>query len=110
MKAVKYGKEKLYFTIGTYNYGGNLYVGMVNDKGEDFCDLSVNIPTYMLETDEEIIINGDISNELVEVLEDLGILIDTYKMAFSGFGRYKVMIFNEEMAKDYIKIDYRNEE
>ena len=109
MKAVKYDKEKLYFTIGTYSYGGNLYVGMITNKGEDFCDLSINIPTYMLETDNEIIINGDINNELVETLKDLGILIDTYKMAFSGFGRYKVMIFNEEMAKDYIKFDYRNE-
>lgn len=110
MKTIKYTDEKLYITLGSYSYGGNLYVGMITDKGEDFCDLSVNIPTYMLETDEEIIINGDTSNELVETLEDLGILIDTYKVAFSGFGRYKVMIFNEEMAKDYIKFDYRNEE
>ena len=80
---------------------------MITNNGENYCDLSVNIPTYMLETDDEIIINGDTSNELVEKLEDLGILIDTYKIAISGFGRYKVMIFNEEMAKDYIKVDYR---
>lgn len=109
MKTIKYADKKLYITLGSYSYGGNLYVGMITDKGEDFCDLSINIPTYMLETDNEIIINGDTSNKLVETLEDLGILIDTYKIALSGFGRYNVMIFNEEMAKDYIKFDYRNE-
>ena len=107
MKAIKYKKYNLYFELANYNYGGNLYVGMITNNGESYCDLSVNIPTYMLETDDEIIINGDTSNELVEKLEDLGILIDTYKIATSGFGRYKVMIFNEEMAKDYIKVDYR---
>lgn len=107
MKAIKHNKYNLYFELGNYSYGGNLYVGMITSNGESYCDLSVNIPTYMLETDDEIIINGDTSNELVEKLEDLGILIDTYKIALSGFGRYKVMIFNEEMAKDYIKIDNR---
>lgn len=107
MKIINYGKEKLSLVMGNYQCNGNLYIGMITDKGEDFCDLSINIPTYMLETDNEIIINGDTSNELVEKLEDLGILIDTYKVAFSGFGKYKVMIFNEKVAKDYVKVDYR---
>ena len=47
MKTIKYGKEKLYITLGSYSYGENLYVGLITDKGEDFCDLSVNIPTYI---------------------------------------------------------------
>lgn len=107
MKAIKYDNYNLYFELGTYNYGGALFIGMITEDEESFCDLTINITDYMFELDNEVIINGDISEELIETLEDLGILIDTYKFAYSGFGKYKVMIFNEEIAKDYVKNDYR---
>lgn len=107
MKTINYGKEKLSLVIGNYECNGNLYVGLLTKDDESYSDITINIVDYLFELDNEVVINGDISNELVDKLEDLGILIDTYKMAFSGFGRYKVMIFNEEVAKDYIKYDYR---
>lgn len=110
MKAIKFNKENLYMVLGNYSSNNNLYIGLITKSGEDYCDLTINIPNYLFEFDDEVIINGDTSNELVEVLEDLGILVDTYKIAFSGFGRYKVMIFNEEVAKEYIKEDYRGDE
>lgn len=109
MKKIKYGKYNLYLVLGNYTYGKNLYVGIITSSGENYCDLSINIPTYLFETENEIIINNDISNDLVDKLEELGILTDTYKVAFSGYGRYRVMIFNEEIAKEYIKEDYRKE-
>lgn len=100
-------KYDLYLTLNNYINNGNLYVGiMYYDKEiEDydlFSDLTINITDYMFELDDEIIINNDIPTDLVEKLEELGILIDTYKYAYSGFGAYKVMIFNKELAKDYI--------
>ena len=110
MKAIKYDKENLYLVLGNYSCNNNLYVGLIDKNGEDYCDLTINIPNYLFEFDDEVIISGDITNHLIETLEDLGILVDTYKIAFSGFGRYKVMIFNEEVAKEYIKIDYRGDE
>ena len=109
MNSIKYENEDLYLVLGNYSCNNNLYIGLITKRGEDYCDLTINIPNYLFEFDDEVIINGNTSNELVEVLEDLGILVDTYKIAFSGFGRYKVMIFNEEVAKEYIKEDYRGE-
>lgn len=109
MEKIKYGRYNLYLVLGNYSYGNNLYVGLITSGGEDYCDLSINIPTYLFETDNEIIINNDTSNELINKLEELGIITDTYKVAFSDYGRYKVMIFNEEVAKKYVKEDYRKE-
>ena len=109
MNFIKYENEDLYLVLGNYSCNNNLYIGINTKEGEMFSDLTINITDYMFEFDNEIIINGDCPIELVEILEDLGILINTYKVAFSGFGEYKVMIFNEEVAKEYINEDYRGE-
>ena len=107
MKSIEYMNRKLYLSLSNYYYGDNLYVSLINEKDDNFCDLTINIPTYLFEDEKEIIINGDTNEKLVDKLEELGIVTDTYKYAFSGYGKYKVMIFNEEKAKDYIKYDNR---
>lgn len=109
MEYIKYGKTNLCLILASYKNNGNLYVGLKTKSGEDYSDLTINIPMYMFETDNEIIINNDNSNELIETLEDLNILTDTFKYAYSGYARYKVMNFNKEVAKKYIKKDYREE-
>ena len=108
MNTIQYKGEHLHLNLGSYTYGDNLYVGVETENGESYCDLTINIPTYMFEDDNEIIINGDVEEDFIEILESLGILFDTYKYAFSGFGKYRVMIFNESMAKEYVKEDLRN--
>lgn len=97
----------LCFTFNNYINNNRLYVGIMyyDEEIEDYdlySDLTINITDYMLEFDDEIIINNDIPTDLVKKLEDLGILIDTYKYAYSGFSQYKVMIFNKDLAKDYV--------
>ena len=109
MKTIKYGRYKLGLVLANYVNNGNLYIGLITGSGESFADLTINIPNYFFELKDEIIINGDVSNDLIKALEDLGILINTYKLAYSGFGRYKVMIFNYEIAKDYVVVDERKE-
>lgn len=106
MKYIKYKKEKLRFILDNYACNGALYVSLLTQDNEYYTDLSINIPDYMLEFEEEIIINNDTSNDLVEKLVDMGILIDMYKVAHSGFATYRVMYFNKELAKDYIAYDY----
>lgn len=102
MKTINYDNEKLNIIVDNY-IDNNLYVGLVTKNDlEVYADLTINIPTYMFEEDNEIIISGDIGNDLVEKMEKIGILTDTNKIACSGFGRYKVMLFNREKAKDYI--------
>jgi hypothetical protein len=95
--------------LRTSNYVNNnrLYVGIMyydtELKGyEIFSDLTINIPSYELKNDYEIVINNDTPIDLIEKLEDLGILLDTYDYAYSGFSQYKVMIFNKELAKEYM--------
>lgn len=107
MNKIKYGKYKLNMVLSNYLHNNNLYIGLITGSGESFADLTINIPNYLFELDNEIVINGDIPNDLINVLEDLGILIDTYKFAYSGYGQYKVMYFNYDVAKDYISCDNR---
>ena len=108
-------KYNLSIVLATYNYGGNLYVGMVDETGEDYCNISINIPNelYMSDTKNgkyEISINNDTSKELIKKLTDMGILENTDMTMFSGYSMYNVKIFNENKAKDYIIKDYRKKE
>ena len=106
MEYISYNGEKLGFYLDNYANNGNLYVSLYTQNNEDYADLSINLPNYLLEFEEEIVINGDVSSDLVKKLVDKGILIDTFKTAYSGFETYKVMYFNREIAKDYIIADY----
>lgn len=107
-----YGKNyKLFLAIGNYYDNGELYIGLVNKDGESFADLTINIPFYFFEQGEdgEIIINGDISQDLVKKLVELNIIKKKNKYAYSGYGKYEVAKINKEVMKDYILIDYNEE-
>lgn len=106
MKYIDYDKEKLGFYLDNYCSNGALFVNLSTNKGELYADLSINIDNYMYEFEEEIAINNDVSNNLVNKLIDMGILIDMHKNAYSGFSTYRVMYFNKDVAKDYIFEDY----
>ena len=106
MKYITYGKEKLYFFLDNYANNGALYIGLCTKDNELYADLTINIPEYLFYAWNEIIINGDISSDLVKKLEKAGILEPTGKLTRSGFGTYKIMEFNFEKAKDYIGANY----
>lgn len=113
MKAIKFNwkeldlKYDLYITTSNYSNNGRLYVGLVyydteiNDY-ECFTDLTINIPMYMLESENEIILSNDTPKELIDLLLRLGIITDTYKVAYSGYSQYQVVLFNKEVAKEYM--------
>lgn len=102
-------KWELGFNIGKYTNNGRIYIGVLDKKGasfECFSDLTINIPMYLFEEDSEIIINNDAPIELIDLLVKMNILVDTYKFAYSGYSRYKVMRFNKENAREYIVEEY----
>lgn len=97
----------LCFETSKYMNNNRLYVGVLcyNKEYKDyecFTDLTINIPSYMFETDTEIILNNDTNRELIDLLLDMGVITDTCKYAYSGFGTYKVVEFNMEKAKEYM--------
>lgn len=109
MKTIQFNfydtKYELAFYIGKYANNGRLAIEIECMSGtqpiEPFSDLTINIPMYMFETDNEIIIDNDCPMELIEQLEDIGILNNTYKTAQSGFATYMVMQIDLEKAKEY---------
>lgn len=98
-------KYSLQFVFDKYCYGNNLYVEIIDiNENESFCDLTININGYIFENKEEIIVDNDTPIELIKTLEEMEILKDTGKYAYSGYARYKVMLFNKEKAKKYEKV------
>lgn len=94
---------KLALETGKYSNNGRLFIDILDmNEKESFTDLTINIPTYIFETDNEIIINNDCPSELVDLLEKMEILEDTYKLAISGYSVYHIERFNYEKAKKYI--------
>lgn len=94
----------LSFEIGNYTHNNRLYVGLVSmgEPIEPFSDFTINVPWYLFESDDEIILSNDIEDDLVKLLEDMGIIKDTYKVVCSGFSKYRVVEFYEDKAKEYI--------
>ena len=109
MKTINYKRYKLGLAIGNYVDNDRLYLGLIMKNGEDWGDLSVNIPSFTIFDDNEFVIDGDNPEDLIEAIEKAGIIKLTDRTAYSGYGAYKVAIFNEEVAKDYIVADYRGE-
>lgn len=95
---------KLCFEIGKYQNNGRKYVGLVSisEPIEPFSDFTINIPMYLFENDNEIILDSMIEKDLIDILVDLGIVKATCKVARSGFGEYRVVEFYEDKAKEYI--------
>lgn len=94
----------LVFEIGKYQNNGRKYIGLVSFESivEPFSDFTINIPMYMFENDNEIILSNDIEDDLIELLVNMGIIKCTGKFAYSGFSKYRVVEFYEDKAKEYI--------
>lgn len=92
----------LVFEIANYINNGNIYIGAIDiDNEESFCDITINIPMYFFEYENEVILDNDIPSELVDLLEKEGFITFSGKYANSGFARYKVVRINEEKFKEY---------
>lgn len=103
----EFGQEKLSLAVHSYASGGGLYIGLLNGKtGEQFSDLTVNLPYFQTEVNEAYMDDFDSKNKrafikkhkLGEVLPEQG---------YSGYGSYYKVAFDldrlEELDPDGMK-------
>ena len=94
-------KHKAMFEKTLYVNGNNLYVGVVtwDEEGEywePWCDLTVNLPGYVLEKNEAFLDTNNCAPEIIQCLFDKGYIIDTGMTRRSGFCEYPLVRFTEE--------------
>ena len=87
-------KYKLWFMLGNYCENNNLYLWILNWKGEQFIDVSCNY--WALGTNEI-----QLDHDFVDITPDLkDILVNEWIMEINGLGIYKVNV-------DKIKSEYK---
>ncbi len=67
MNKIKYDGETLSFKRAKYLNNGNTFIGAVTDKGEYYCDVSINLDKVLKEN--EIVINHNIQNTCPELVK-----------------------------------------
>ena len=97
-----HGEEMVSLEVSRYN-NNRLYVGMMRYKSgypELFADITVNIVEYPLEINEAFI-NGDISQDVINLIEEneLGELLP-YTVQ-SGYGKYNVVAFDLDKLAEF---------
>lgn len=91
----------VYFSMSNYYYGGSKYISVIDsNENEVFCDLTINIPTYIL-NENEIIINGDVPKSLLKSMEKEKLIKITRKTVKSGFAEYMICEIDYDKLKEY---------
>ena len=93
-----WGKETCLNTrIDNYRNNGNLYIGLIDNDGLPYADLTVNIETL---PDDHAAVDTNNCPWVEQVLFDTGIGIPTGKYRASGFCNYPIyFIFTANLKK-----------
>ena len=97
-----HGEEMVSLEVSRYN-NNRLYVGMTSYTSgypEPFADITVNIVEYPLNPNEAFI-NGDISQDVINLIEEneLGKLLP-YTVQ-SGYGKYNAIAFDLDKLAEF---------
>lgn len=108
-----YYDRDLYLTKNTYLNNGRLYLGLECIEGEElggrvaytgmelYGDITINLPDQMIESDNIIFADNDLSQDVTSMLEEIGLLtyLDTIQY---NYGRYKKYLVDTKVMKEYL--------
>ena len=94
MKKIIYNNREMRLARSRYQNNNALYVGLVDNDGEFYADVTVNMPiSGTLPCDCAFIDTNNLSWEIVEVLINGGIVTPICQTCKSGFFRYHAFRF-----------------
>ena len=94
-----YNNENLFLISGKY-FNERLYLGLVNEEGELWADITINLPVISCAKDE-IFINGDISKELKEKIFSSNVFKKTDRKIRYNLGTYDLAKVNLDLIQEY---------
>lgn len=100
---------KLYLTSSNYSNNGRIYLGLLwfDENSGDYelwDDLTINLSDFMVESDNVIFINNDISDYVLEQLEEIGLLTYLDTMVYN-YGRYKKYYLDRDVMREYLETE-----
>ena len=103
MKKLKlnfYGEDfELGLIIANYESDGRIYLGLIDEDGESFSDLTVCLSDHRPSSlPDETYISAPYG---VDLLEKYGIASRTGKFGYSGYAHYPLMKINLNKAREY---------
>jgi hypothetical protein len=94
MTKITYNEQELRLVQSRYQNNNALYVGLVDNDGEFYADVTVNMPiSSTMPTDCAFVDTNNLSWKIIEVLTDAGIVTPIHQTCRSGFYQYHAFRF-----------------
>lgn len=94
MKKIIYNEQELRLVKSRYTNNNALYVGLIDNDGEFYADVTVNMPiSGTLPNDCAFIDTNNLSWKIIEVLTDENIVTPISQVCRSGFCQYHAFRF-----------------
>jgi len=87
----KINNKEIYLDIGNYENDKSLYLGLVDDKGKLYDEITINLKDMPNIAMNYIYINNKISDGLVDYLKDKKIISDTLMYKRHSSGSYELV-------------------
>ena len=104
-----YNGDSLYLTIASYQNNGRIYLA-VETEDELYADITINLSDMMLPDDNYIFVNGDMTRELRDFLEEKGIIGETIETYQYNMGKYDMVQVDFDVLKEYDSYGFKEYE
>ena len=94
----KFQGDELYLEVSSYT-NKRIFIGL-NTKEEPYADITINLADMMLPSKHCVFMNGDISNDLRDFLQEKGIITDSLGMYQYNMGRYEMAVVDFGKLKE----------
>lgn len=95
-----YKGDNLYLTIASYQNNNRIYIGVETEE-ELYADVTINLSDMYLLDDDYIFVNGDITKDLRNFLEEKQIIGETFTTVQYNMGRYDMAKVDFDILKEY---------
>lgn len=95
-----YKGDNLYLTIASYQNNNRIYIGVETEK-ELYADVTINLSDMMPLDDDYIFVNGDMTKDLRNFLEEKQIIGETFTTIQYNMGRYDMAKVDFDILKEY---------
>ena len=95
-----YKGDNLYLTIASYQNNNRIYIGVETEE-ELYADVTINLSDMYLLDDDYIFVNGDMTKDLRNFLEEKNIIGETFTTIQYNMGRYDMAKVDFNVLKEY---------
>ena len=95
-----YKGDNLYLTIASYQNNNRIYIGVETEE-ELYADVTINLSDMYLLDDDYIFVNGDMTKDLRNFLEEKNIIGETFTTIQYNMGRYDMAKVDFKILKEY---------